>query len=101
MEGSNVKQVFCSTLKSYILKSDGSLVSYGEALNEKLIIHNPSIKFFNQTEVTEWTPDTHCLFSTSFKSSVFGFVCCLKLVHKKNNLKIPKFILYEIVKFAV
>ena len=50
-------------------------------------------------EVTpDWSPQTHHLMEKSFRKSVVQFLLILKRNQKKTNLKIPKFVIYEILK---
>ena len=46
-----------------------------------------------------WTPEHHHFFSKQFKTEILNFILSLKCIQKKNNLKFPKFILYEIIGF--
>lgn len=47
---------------------------------------------------TPWSPDSHFLNSEPFKDSIFSFLLALKLIYKSSLLKIPKFVVYEIIK---
>ena len=41
-----------------------------------------------------WSVENHSSYSKGFKNSIFSFVCCLK----EKEMKIPKFVLFEILK---
>ena len=105
LSGSNVKQVFCCSGISFFLYNDGSLLMNGrisgEVFHSRLLLSNSSIKYFNETQINEWSPVNHHLFSRSFKQSTHCFVCCLKRINQKNNLKLPKYLLFMIVKFSI
>lgn len=48
----------------------------------------------------EWNEKIHFKFSKAFKDSIFTFFACLDfLTKKKKKPKIPKFVLFEIIKF--
>ena len=48
----------------------------------------------------EWKEEIHFKLPKPFKDSIFTFIICLNLVgfNKKKNKKIPKFVLFEIIK---
>ena len=102
---SNLKQVFSTYHASFFLNNDGSISMRGKfsEIDNKnhLLIQNSSIKYFNETQINEWSPENHHLFSRSFKQSTLCFVCCLKRINQKYNLKLPKYLLFMIVKFSV
>ena len=47
---------------------------------------------------TEWKPSKHIFHSFSFQYSVFSFLLSLKVLQKNLDFKIPKFVLFEIIK---
>ena len=105
MSDPKLKSVFCGYNGSFFLMQDGSLFFHGR-INEKeyknhLVISNNSIKFINHMIDSEWTPESHHLFSEFFKISVLSFVCCLKVLNKKYKIKVPKYLIFMIVKFSV
>ena len=102
---SNVIRIFCGEKISFFLNKDGSLFSYGGYISNdfknQILIPNHSVKFINQTDRCEWTPESHHLFSESFKISVFRFVCCLKVLNKNFDFKVPKYLIFMIVKSMI
>ena len=50
----------------------------------------------------KWDHNIHHQFPLSFKISVSTFLNCLNCIgfNQKNNLKIPKFVLFEIIRFV-
>ena len=45
-----------------------------------------------------WDEKTHFYFPQFFKDSVFSFLLCLKKIGFRQNKKIPKFVLFDIIK---
>ena len=60
---------------------------------------NLSIVLSKSSFNLSWEPQNHQFFFYSFKLSVKVLVCCLKVIQKNAGLKIPKFVLYEIIRF--
>eukprot|EP01091_Cochliopodium_minus_P011532 TRINITY_DN3293_c0_g1_i1.p1 TRINITY_DN3293_c0_g1~~TRINITY_DN3293_c0_g1_i1.p1 ORF type:complete len:414 (+),score=73.73 TRINITY_DN3293_c0_g1_i1:18-1259(+) len=52
----------------------------------------------SSSRITEWTVDRHYFFGTFFKKSVFTFVLFLKRSATEKKFKVPKPIIYEIIK---
>ena len=50
--------------------------------------------------VVEWNPKTHHLFPKSFREAVAAFLFCLRRFQDEGDFKVPKFVLFEILKFA-
>ena len=105
MSDPKIKRVFCSYEGTFVLMQDGSLFFHGKFFGTEyknhLVISNPSINFVNHFIDSEWTPESHHLFSESFKISVFCFVCCLKVLNKKFDFKVPKYLTFIIVKSTI
>ena len=67
-----------------------------------ILMTNPSIKvLMSGSRNIVWTPERHIYFSESFQKCVLGFLLCLKKIQKTTKIKIPKFVLFEIVKEIV
>ena len=103
MSDPKIKSVYCVTNGTFVLMQDGSLLIYGRSSvfnspNNHLLFSNHSVKFINHFIDSDWTPESHHLFSESFKISVFCFVCCLKVLNKKFDFKVPKYLTFIIVK---
>ena len=65
----------------------------------KLLMNNKDILIFLAGSVeSDWSPEKHNYFSFSFRMSVLYLVLGLKRIHKTTKLKVPKFILFEIIK---
>ena len=45
-----------------------------------------------------WKLNNHVYFFKKFKDAVFSFLLCMKEMQKSFNLKVPKFVLFEIIK---
>ena len=53
----------------------------------------------------EWSPELHIHFSKMFNQTIFVFVLCLKRIAKHTtnwivHLKIPKFVIFDIIKYT-
>jgi hypothetical protein len=46
----------------------------------------------------KWSPEIHSECSKSFKQTIQTFLLCMKCNQNKTKLKIPKFVLFEIIK---
>ena len=63
-------------------------------------MNDPSIININGISIDfGWSPDNHKYFSIKFKLEVELLYLCLKRIQNLAKLKIPKFVIYEIVKF--
>ena len=45
-----------------------------------------------------WSPESHRYFGENFKNRVKNFLLILKRNQKETRIKIPKFVLFEIIK---
>jgi hypothetical protein len=52
----------------------------------------------NKRTPIEWTKDNHKHFPKQFKIQIETFLNCLKRNQQKTGIKIPKFVLFEIIK---
>eukprot|EP01091_Cochliopodium_minus_P013786 TRINITY_DN4526_c0_g1_i1.p1 TRINITY_DN4526_c0_g1~~TRINITY_DN4526_c0_g1_i1.p1 ORF type:complete len:491 (-),score=94.57 TRINITY_DN4526_c0_g1_i1:93-1430(-) len=50
----------------------------------------------NIVSYDQWTPQIHTFFSSDFKDAVFTFYLCLH--RNKNYIRVPKYVVYEIIK---
>ena len=67
-----------------------------------LKMNEKNISIFNNGEnFIEWSSSNHKLFYFPFKQNVFLFFLVLKFFKNKFDLKIPKFVLFEIIKFVL
>jgi hypothetical protein len=57
--------------------------------------------FLGGTKHVGWSPSTHLHFDQFFQRTIHNFLVCLKIYKKTQKIKIPKFIVYEIIKFIV
>jgi hypothetical protein len=64
-------------------------------------LKDPTILIINGGKrYNEWETKEHIYYPLSFRKTVYAFVLFLKRFQKTNNLKIPRFLLYEIVKLV-
>ena len=112
MNDKNITNILCGVHHSMILKNNGELYvcgdnKYGQlGLGHKenvfkptLLMTNKTIKFYNSMP-TQWTSENHKNCAPSFKQRIIAFVLFLKRNQMKTGLKIPKFVLFEIIKFV-
>jgi len=112
MNDKNITNILCGVHHSMILKNNGELYvcgdnEYGQlGLGHKenvfkptLLMTNKTIKFYNSMP-TQWTSENHKNCAPSFKQRIIAFVLFLKRNQMKTGLKIPKFVLFEIIKFV-
>ena len=95
---------------SNFLQSKGAFnfihsILLNHSLKKILLDHNSIDKFliFQINSIiranTLWSPSLHSCCDLDFKNSVLFFVFCLKYIEIQNKIKIPKFVLFEIIKF--
>lgn len=113
MNDINIKIIYCGRKHSIIYKNDGDLLVFGNNdngqlgfINDKKNIYEPIlimndplfVKINDQPILVEWSPKNHKYFSDTFKFEVLILYKCLKRIQLLTDLKIPKFIIYEIIK---
>ena len=59
---------------------------------------NPQGAHDRVSSMLNWSPWIHHRFSKSFQNSVFAFMLCLKKNQKFYGIKVPKYIVWEILK---
>ena len=84
---------------SLIYTHNGDLFIFD--VRSTLLLNDPSIiKINNQSTSFKWSPINHKYFHSSFKLSIKTMYNCLKRVQLLFGLKIPKFVIYEIIKLV-
>jgi hypothetical protein len=58
------------------------------------------IVYYLETNKIKWSLESHNLCFNSFKQAIHTFLLCMKRIQFKTKLKIPKFVLFEIIKFV-
>ena len=76
--------------KMKIQSNEKQNFQYSKIKIEEFLDYSPKIKFAR----SNWSVENHSSYSKGFKNSIFSFVCCLK----EKEMKIPKFVLFEILK---
>ena len=67
--------------------------------NLNVILENCSVKIILASdEPFHWSPELHFSFNDVFKNKITNFLFCLKHFQKETKIKIPKFVLFEIIK---
>ena len=66
-------------------------------------LKDENIESFNGENLfeNEWNPKDHILFPSSFQKRILYFVLFLKRNQISSGLKIPKFVLFEIIKKTI
>jgi len=113
MQDPTIKSICCRFYHSMILKENGELFvfggnSYGQlgfghnnTINKPtLLMTNKTINFhqIQQTSII-WNHDNHTFYPKEFKERIYTFTLYLKRNQVNTNLKIPKFVLFEIIKY--
>lgn len=106
MNDKNIKTIHCGSDYSIIYKNDGSLLYFGffnyDYNNGKILLNDPSIiRFNNQVIPFEWSPVNHKYFSNKFHLQTLILYKCLNRIQSSKSIKIPKFVIYEIIKFLI
>jgi hypothetical protein len=81
-----------------LLKINSSLTTiglYGNSYKNTEIYRQ--VEFLITCNV-EWNPQSHSYLFEEFYSFFFEFLICLTIKQKQFNMKIPKFVLFEIIK---
>jgi len=103
MNNKDIKMISCGSYHSMIYCNNGDLFIFGSESNKNkptLLINDPSIININGISIDfEWSPDNHKYYSDSFKLEIKLLYLCLKRIQNLTQLKIPKFVIYEIIKF--
>ena len=116
MNDKEIKMISCGSRHSLIYKNNGDLFVFGNNYqgqlgliqNENkifvinrptLLMNDPSIiKINNSSVLLEWSPINHKYFSNIFKMEILTLYKCLKHIQNIHGLKVPKFVIYEIIK---
>ena len=114
MKDSKIKSVYGGYEFTKILKNNGELFVCGDnnygalGLDNNVSVNIPTLLMTNSTikiygcddEIMEWSHIHHKFYSLDFKNRIYTFVLFLKRNQMKTGLKIPKFVLFEIIKFV-
>ena len=110
-----IKSISCGSHHSMILKENGEVFVFGynyygqlgignnENQNKPiLLMKDDSISILiGGKSMMEWSHENHIHFPDSFKKRILLFVLFLKRNQIKTGLKIPKFVLFEIIKKTI
>jgi len=111
LTSNDAKTISCNANTSIIYLNNGELLGFGddfqkdhkweEIVKPKLLIKDDNINFLDNALVERnWSCENHKTSPESFKEIVLLFVLHLKRNQLKTGLKIPKFVLFEIIKKA-
>ena len=106
----NISLIACGNKHSVILYDDGSVFVFGcnskgqigldkyrNYLEPTFLIKDPNIIQINNSRKKIWSPINHKYFSNKFRNSVLCFYLILKYIYNLTSIKIPKFVIYEII----
>ena len=96
------------------LKDDGSCFGFGAntfnqlVLKEQEDIHEPKLLFEDEDLILiiggevkrTWRADEHHNYPLTFQRAVLALVLCLRRRKEETGLRVPKFILFEIIKWV-
>jgi hypothetical protein len=113
MSDINIKQVICRYNHTFILKNNGDLFGFGynhhgqlglgdinNRLIPTLLMKNTNITIINNHKINhEFTSNNYIFLPDKLKISIFIFLLVSKKYYINHNIKIPKFIHFEIFKF--
>ena len=112
MSNKNIVSVQVSYQHTYIYLSNGDLYVFGATEGGQLSIkleedyvpepfllkNDPNILYFCGDIISVWTSEEHLLFPEIFKLEVLQLLFALKRLQKLTKIKIPKFVIFEIIK---
>ena len=77
----------------------GELSKNSDYLRPTFLIKDTNISILvGGSGLLEWSADTHVHFGVDFKKRILHFVLCLRRIREKNGLRIPKWVLFIIIK---
>lgn len=109
----NIKLTHCCMFHSVVYTQNGDLFTFGRNDMGQLglgdnknrhkptfVLNDPSIIRINDKIMDfDWSPDSHKWYPNKFKDNIILLYKCLKQYKILTGVKIPKFIIYEIIKF--
>jgi len=115
MTNRNIISISCYQNNSMIYFDNGELLGFGyefhhqsllksewEVTNSTLIIKNNNMHIIKSESFERvWSHETHKTFPNTFKQKILLFVVHLKRNYVKTKIKIPKFVLFEIIKLTI
>ena len=127
MKDPEIKSIYCDAWYSMILKNNGDLFVFGDNSHNQLgicfskcklkqdewgkylyldkptlLMNDKNISIINTgTRQINWTHQQHKYFSLEFQQRIHTFLLFLKRNQMKTGLKIPKFVLFEIIKYVI
>ena len=111
MNDPSIKNIICKMNYTIIYKDNGDLLTCGydggESLsyrhyqkhNIKTLMQANNIKSINEIEVIRWSIDNFKYLCLNEQKRIEIFYLCLKYIQNLTKVKIPKFVIYEILKF--
>ena len=112
MNDKTIKNIICGNVHTIIYKDNGNILVFGD--NEYgqlglghntninipiLLMNNPYVKSINGNEIKRWSIQNYRDLSILEQERIKILYYCLKYIQIQTSLKIPKFVVYEILKF--
>jgi len=80
---------------------------YGSAYHSNFTDNNSyyrnatHVNRLSKLRLDNWSPKEHYEFPIYFKKAIYEFLKCMKRIQCETGIKIPKFVMYEIIKQAI
>lgn len=97
----DIKDLWCSDNNCVIIEDTGKLLILGcdNRYIPYIISEVKNLIFVLKTNVNiEWNLDRHLNYNIQFKNNTLFLLLLLKRFHKMTSIKIPRFVIYEIIK---
>jgi len=109
MTNDNIEIISCYYDYSLIYMKDGSLLQFGSQCVSKNKPNKPTwigkyenlSLLYSESLIKNWTVEKHRNFPDSFKEGILTFMMYLRENRNKTGLRIPKFVLFEIIKKTI
>jgi len=119
MKDEQVTDLFCGNDHCFLFKMNGDLLGWGTNIRGQLglgntqssqkswmeenkpvlVLNDPTLESVNGRKLQlQWRPEKHSRYPSAFRQRILTFVLSLKVFHQKTALKLPKFLLFEIIK---
>lgn len=114
MKDKSITKISCGLAHSMFYKKTGEIFVFGESISGQLGLESkgevtvPSLLMkveslailLSGASQTNWSIHSHLNFPQSFQLSVTHLFLCLQRLRNETKLKIPRFVIYEIIKFS-
>jgi len=113
MKDEQIEKICCGPAHIFVLKKNGENLAFGRNEQGQLGLGNVekqskpvlmmkeeqiSILLGGEKKLFEWNPQIHSQFDLPFQNRIFTFLLSLNRFQHNTTIKLPKFILFEIIK---